>query len=304
MARSARISADGTVEQAQAVRARAVVLARRFAAHRTGLLGLSIVLFFALVAVCAPFISPANPNALVATQLLPPSRPHPFGTDDLGRDVTSEVIFGARVSLTVGFVAAAMSTLIGIAVGAVSGYYGGRVDAALMRLTELFQVIPQFALAVVIVALAGPGVGKIIFVIGILSWPQTARLVRGEFLVLKGREFVEAARALGLPASAIIVREILPNAISPAIITGALGVARAILLEAGLAFIGLGDPAVVSWGRMLNEAQNFVQIAWWMSVWPGVAVFLVVVGFNLLGDGLNDTLNPRVRVGIGTAGTA
>jgi peptide/nickel transport system permease protein len=173
-----------------------------------------------------------------------------------------------------------------------------------MRLTELFQVIPQFVLAVVIVALAGPGVGKIIFVIGILSWPQTARLVRGEFLVLKGREFVEAARALGLPASAIIVREILPNAISPAIITGALGVARAILLEAGLAFIGLGDPAVVSWGRMLNEAQNFVQIAWWMSVWPGVAVFLVVVGFNLLGDGLNDTLNPRVRVGIGTAGTA
>lgn len=272
---------------------------RRLAAHRTGVFGAGIVLLFLGLAICAPLISPVGPDALAADRLLPPSHLHPFGTDDLGREVFAEVLFGTRVSLTVGFVAAAMSTMIGIVIGAFSGYYGGRLDALLMRTTELFQVIPQFVLAVVIVALAGPGIGKVIFVIGILSWPQTARLIRGEFVLLKEREFVEAARALGSPPAAIIFREILPNALSPAIITGSLGVARAVLLEAGLSFIGLGDPAVVSWGRMLNEAQNFVQVAWWMSFWPGLAIFSVVVGFNLLGDGLNDALNPRLRVGLG-----
>jgi peptide/nickel transport system permease protein len=276
-------------------------LVRRFAAHRTGAVGAAVVLLLFLLAVCAPLISPVGPDALAADRLLPPSRLHSFGTDNLGRDVFAEVVFGTRVSLMVGVVAAAMSTVIGIVIGALSGYHGGRLDAFLMRTTELFQVIPQFVLAVVIVALAGPGFGKIIFVIGILSWPQTARLIRGEFLLLKEREFVEAARALGSPPAAIIFHEILPNALSPAIITRALGVARAVLLEAGLSFIGLGDPAVVSWGRMLNEAQNFVQLAWWMSFWPGLAIFSVVVGFNLLADGLNDALNPRLRIGLGDA---
>jgi peptide/nickel transport system permease protein len=301
MVKSTAVLTGGTPGRLGAGRGRRSMLFRRFAAHRTGVTGAGLVLLFLALAVCAPLISPVGPDALAADRLLPPSRLHLFGTDDLGRDVFAEVVFGTRVSLTVGFVAAAMSTVIGIVIGAVSGYYGGRADALLMRITELFQVIPQFVLAVVIVALAGPGFGKIIFVIGILSWPQTARLIRGEFLLLKEREFVEAARALGSPPAAIIFHEILPNALSPAIITGALGVARAVLLEAGLGFIGLGDPAVVSWGRMLNEAQNFVQVAWWMSVWPGLAIFAVVVGFNLLGDGLNDALNPRLRVGLGAA---
>jgi peptide/nickel transport system permease protein len=191
--------------------------------------------------------------------------------------------------------AAAAATTLGIAVGGLAGYYGGRVDALLMRTSELFQILPQFILALLIVALFGSGLEKVIFVIAILGWPLTARLVRAEFLSLKQREFVEAARALGTSDLGIGLRVLLPNALPPAIVAGSLGVAQAILLEAGLSFFGLGDPNRMSWGLMLNNAQGFLRRAWWMSLFPGAAIALAVLAFNLFGDGINDALNPRLE---------
>lgn len=267
---------------------------RRFSKNRAGLVGLLAVLGLGTVALSAPVLALRDPLRVSASAFLAPGGPAFLGTDNLGRDIWSGVVHGARVSLLVGCLAALTSTLIGVAIGCVAGFYGGAPDAILMRLTELFQTIPQFFLALVIIALAGPGLGKVIFVIGILGWPLTARLVRAEFLSLKGREFVEAARALGMGDLRMILRVILPNALPPIIVTASLEVARAILLEAGLSFFGLGDPNFVSWGTMLNNAQGFLRRAWWMSVFPGMAIFTAVLAFNLFGDGLNDALNPRL----------
>jgi peptide/nickel transport system permease protein len=207
----------------------------------------------------------------------------------------SGIIYGARVSLVVGLAAAITSAAIGVVIGSISGFFGGWVDSFLMRLTELFTIIPRFFLAVVMVALFGNSIGWLIFVIGILSWPNIARVVRGEFLSLREREFVEAARALGFGNGHIIFSEILPNTISAVTVLASLQVAQAILLEAGLSFFGLGDPNLTSWGKLLNDSQRFLRQAWWMSVFPGTAILLSVLGFNLVGDGLNDALNPRLK---------
>jgi peptide/nickel transport system permease protein len=195
----------------------------------------------------------------------------------------------------VGVLAAGFAALIGVAIGAAAGAAGGRVDAVLMRLSDLLQTIPQFFLALLIVALAGRGLWKIVAVLAILGWPLTARLVRAEFLSLREREFVEAARALGMSDLRIAVVVMLPNAIPPAIVAATLGVAEAVLLEAGLSFFGLGDPNLMSWGLMLQNAQGFLRRAWWMAVFPGLAIFTAVLAFNLFGDGLSDALNPRLR---------
>ncbi len=246
------------------------------------------------LAVFAPLLAGFDPLQGSVDALAPPLSPaHLLGTDDLGRDIWAELAYGARVSLVVGLVSAAAGLAIGVTVGALAGYVGGWTDAGLMRLAEFFQTLPRFVLALIVIALFGPGIGKVILVIAILSWPQTARLVRSSFATLRRAGFVDAARLGGMPGSRIMLREILPNAAGPIIVLGALDVATAILLEAGLGFFGLGDPNLPSWGGMLNEAQQYLRSAWWMAAFPGLAIALAVLGFNLLGDALADRLDPK-----------
>jgi peptide/nickel transport system permease protein len=284
-------------QKAATIRSQYCEFWRRFRRNRAGVLGLLVVGLLAVLALFAPWAAPYDSTAVIAKPLVAPGRSNLLGTDNLGRDVLSGVLFGARVSLVVGVLAATTSTTIGLLVGALSGYHRGIVDAVLMRVTELFQVVPRFFLALLIIAMAGPGVGKVIFAIAILSWPSIARVVRAEFLSLREREFVEAARALGAPNRTIIVKHIVPNVLPPTIAVGSLEVAQAILLDAGLSFLGLGDPNLISWGTMLNVAQPFLRTAWWMAVFPGAAIFFAVLGTNFLGDGLNDAMNPRLKTG-------
>ncbi len=269
---------------------------RRYRRNRLAVAGLLLVLALALVALLAPLLAPYDPISTSLDSLQPPGTSrHPLGTDDLGRDILSGVIWGTRVSLLVGVTAAATAVVIGIVLGAVAGFYGGRTDALIMRLTELFQTIPRFVLALLVVALFGRGLAKLVLVIGLLAWPQAARLVRGQFLAQTSSPYVDAARALGLPGWRIIFSEVLPNILAPVIVLASLDVAQAILLEASLGFFGLGDPNLVSWGGMLNQAQAYLRTAWWMSVFPGLGIALAVLGFNLVGDGLNDAVNPRLH---------
>jgi peptide/nickel transport system permease protein len=268
---------------------------KRYRRSTAGVAGLVIILVLAVVAALAGWLAPVLPSALSPDSFQPPGRAHWMGTDDLGRDVFAGVVYGARVSLLVGFLTAAASTLVGTLLGGLAGYYGGAVDSLLMRLTELFMVVPRFFLALVIVALFGSSLWGIILVLAILSWPTTARLFRAEVLRLRPLEYVQAARAMGHADLAILFRQILPNALSPVIVNISVQVAYAIILEAGLSFLGLGDPASMSWGVMLSSAQQFLRRAWWTATFPGLAIFLAVLGFNLAGDGLNDALNPRLR---------
>jgi peptide/nickel transport system permease protein len=267
----------------------------RFRRNRAAEISLYCVLIFIFVAVFAPWISPHDPFALGNEPFLPPQRDHLMGTDDLGRDTFSRVIYGTQVSLMVGFLAAATSLIIGTAVGSFSGYFGGLVDEVLMRATEYVLVIPRFFLALLIVALLGTGITKIIMVIGLLDWPEVARVVRAQFLTFKEREFVLAARAMGMKDRKIIFAEILPNAIPPAIVVGSFLVARAILLEAGLSFLGLGDPNYISWGMLLSDAQERIWYSMWLAIFPGLAISLLVLSINLFGDGVNDALNPKLK---------
>jgi len=269
---------------------------RKYKKSRAALMGLAIIISFSSIAVFAPLISPYDPWYIDFSQKFQgPSYKHPMGTDQFGRDVLSRVIYGSRVCLMIGFVAAAISAFIGILMGATSGYFGGRVDDILMRFTEMFLVIPRFFLILLIVALFGGSIWNVMIVIGITSWPGTAKLVRAEFLSLKEREFVEAARLVGAKDSRIIFMHILPNALSPVIVNSSLRIAGAILSEAGLSFLGLGDLTHITWGQMLNRSQLFMRIAWWMAVFPGLMIFLTVLSLNLIGDGLNDALNPRLK---------
>jgi peptide/nickel transport system permease protein len=268
----------------------------RFSRNHGSVVALVVVLFAFLLALLAPLIQGYDPLSGSAEALQPPlSLGHLLGTDQLGRDVWSQLVNGARVSLTVGVLAAASAGTLGVVVGAVAGYCGGWIDALLMRLAEFFQTLPRFVLALIVVAMFGGGLGRLIVVIGIVSWPRMARVVRAGFLSLREAPFVDAARVGGMGAGSVMAYEILPNVAAPIVVTGSLDVAAAILLEAGLGFFGLGDPNLVSWGGMLNQAQQFLHQGWWMSLFPGFAISLVVVAFNLVGDGLNDALNPRLR---------
>jgi peptide/nickel transport system permease protein len=218
----------------------------------------------------------------------------PLGTDALGRDVFAGLIFGARVSLLVGLVSTLVALVVGVPIGAMAGYFGGKTDDALMRFTEFFQTIPSFALAIVLVAILQPSIYSIVASIAVVSWPPVARLVRGEVLSLRTREYVQAAVVTGQSNTWIILREILPNALSPVIVLASLMVATAILLESSLAFLGLGDPNLISWGYMVGAGRTVIRQAWWITVFPGVAILISVLGLNLIGEGLNDALNPRL----------
>lgn len=254
---------------------------------------LVIMLLFA--ALVPPFLG--NVNAMGPDSFAPPSFKYLMGTDDLGRDVFGRFAHGARTSLMVGVLAALTSCLIGITFGALAGYNRGFIDVVLMRISELFQVIPRFFLALLVIALFGSNVMFIILTIGLLGWPEVARITRAEFLSLREREYVMAAQAVGVTRRQIIFSEILPNALPPLIVAMTMQVSSAILLEAGLSFLGLGDPMNPSWGLMLNEAQQFLRRAWWMAVFPGLGILAVVAALNIFGDHLTDVLNPRLRGG-------
>jgi peptide/nickel transport system permease protein len=262
-----------------------------------GLIGSVLVGILLLLGLVAPLLTPLDPIRSNNPTLLPPfSGPHYLGTTAIGRDLFSAIVHGARVSLFIGVVVAVLSTLIGIVVGSLAGYAGRWVDDALMRLTELFLIIPRFFLALLVVAMFGHGLWNIVMVLAVLSWPPVARVIRADYLSLKNREFVLAARCIGSGHVRIIAREILPNALGPAIVIGSLQVAQAILTEASLAFLGLGDPDLPSWGELLVDAQRFLTRAPWLAYFPGIAITMAVVGFNLLGDGLAYALDPRSRV--------
>ncbi|KAB2957251.1 MAG: ABC transporter permease [Rhizobiaceae bacterium] len=263
----------------------------KVSAGATAVLG--AVLF---VAVFGAALAPYNPGQVgVGPTTAAPSPAHLLGTDDLGRDVFSRILAGTRASVAVGLSAAMITTLIGVLVGATAGYFGGTIDDVLMRITEIFQVIPRFFLAVLMVAFFGANLLNIIFAIAILSWPETARIVRSEFLSLRSRQFVSAARIAGASTATLIFLEILPNALGPVVVNATLQVGQAMILEAGLSYLGLADRNQVSLGLMLFEAQQFLRSAWWMSLFPGAVITLVVLSLNLLGDSLNDLIDPRRR---------
>jgi len=268
-----------------------------------GALGLGICAAMLLVAGLAPLIAPGDPFASVAAPLAPPTRAHVFGTDDLGRDLFAGIVHGTRTSLLVALSVTALAALAGIAVGAVSGYRAGAVDDGLMRATELVQVMPRFFLAVLVIALFGPGLDRLVAVLGLTSWPAIARVVRAQALTLGRQEFVDAARALGAPTHRILLRHVVPNALPAATVVVSLNAASVILVEAGLSFIGLGDPRAISWGYLANNAQRFLRVAWWMAVFPGGAIALAVLGLNLLGDALNDLQSPRAAAASWSAAT-
>ncbi len=268
---------------------------RAFWRNKGAAAGLVLLLAVFGIAMAAPLLFPFSPWDMQGAPFSPPGEDgFLLGSDSLGRDVAAGIAYGAHVSLLVGAVSTVVALLAGVSLGALAGYLGGWVDDAVMRFTELFQTVPGFVLAVVIVAIFTPSLASIVFAIAVVSWPPVARVVRAEFMSLRSREFVQAAEVLGRSRLSIVLRDILPNALGPIVVLASLMVASAILLEAALSFLGLGDPNMMSWGFMIGQGRSVIRIAWWMSVFPGVALFLTVLALNLVGEGLTDALNPRV----------
>ena len=268
---------------------------RLFIRNRAAVIGLILLIVIFLLALLAPLIYPDNPFKTVGKPLLEPFGEFFLGTDRLGRDVAAGVVHGARTSILIASIATMLSVIFGTVIGSLSGYYGGQTDNLLMRFTEFFQTIPSFVFAIVLVAILQPSIQSIVIAITVVTWPPVARLVRGEFIAMRNREFVEACICLGMKDSVIIFREILPNVLSPILVTGSLMTATAILIESALAFLGLGDPNVMSWGFMIGSGREFLRTAWWLCAIPGIAILVTVLGINLVGEGLNDTFNPKLR---------
>lgn len=270
---------------------------RRLKRRHTALLGLAVVVGFVLLAVFAPWIAPQDPIATSWSAIRQaPSSAHWFGTDDIGRDVLSRVVWGTRASMLAGVVSVSISLLIGGPLGLAAGFLGGWVDALISRVTDAFLACPFLILAIALAAFLGPSLTNAMVAIGVSAAPIFVRLTRGQVLAVKVEDYVEAARAIGNPPLRIALRHILPNIVAPLVVQATLAVAAAVIAEASLSFLGLGQqPPAPSWGSMLNTAKNFIDNAPWMAVWPGIAIFLLVLSFNLLGDGLRDALDPRQR---------
>ena len=270
---------------------------RRLARNRLAVAGASVVLFFFVLSALPQVFSRHDPNRIEVLKILQaPSADHPLGTDELGRDVLARMVYGARISLKVGFVAVGIATSIGLLVGLFSGFYGGLADAVLMRFVDIMLCFPTFFLILSVIAFLEPSIYNIMVVIGVTGWMGVARLVRAETLSLKERDFVAAARAQGAGNARIIFRHILPNTLAPVLVAATLGVAGAILTESALSFLGIGvQPPTPSWGNILTAGKDNIEFAWWLSVYPGLAILLTVLGYNLLGEGIRDAADPRLR---------
>ena len=267
----------------------------RFKRNRAATAGVVVLFAVIFMAVFGPMIYPVDPFEMIGRPFTLPFDRHPLGTDVAGRDILAGIVHGARVSLMIGVLSSLTATIIGVTFGAIAGYYGGRIDDLLMRTTEFFLCIPSFVLAVVLVAIFQPSVVTITIAISVVSWPSVARLARGEFIAHRDREYVQGCRSIGMPDWEIIVLQILPNALPPIIVVSSLMVATAILTESGLSFLGLSDPNLVSWGYMIGVARTVLRTAWWMAAIPGVMILVTVLAINLVGEGLNDALNPKLK---------
>lgn len=267
--------------------------ARAFLRNPAALAGLAMLAAIVLTLLLGPTLYGVDALDIVNAPLSAPDAEAPFGTDYLGRDILASVLLGGRATLLVGITAALISVSIGITLGATAGYLGGGTDAVLMRITEFFQVLPALLFAMVVVMLFRPSLATIALSIGVVSWTGTARLARAEFLRLRGLEFVEAARAEGATGLRIVLRVILPNAMAPLVVSATLAIGAAMLFEGGLSFLGLGDPNVITWGRMIGQNRSYLLDAWWTVTFPGLALFLTVLSVALIGDGINDALDPR-----------
>lgn len=272
---------------------------RTFSRNRTAVAGLGIVIAMYLIALIAPLIAPHPPNQqydLLTERLVGLSDKFPMGTDGLARDVLSRILYGARISLSIGFIAVGISVTVGTILGAIAGYFGGWIDGVIMRFVDMVISFPRLILVILAISLLQASIFLIVAIIGLTQWPSTARIVRGEVLSLREREFVQAARALGFSRRRILLRHLIPNVLAPVIVAATLGIGNTIVLEAGLSFLGLGvRPPTASWGAMVASGQADLSNAWWMSTFPGLAIVLTVLAFNLVGDGLRDALDPRLR---------
>jgi peptide/nickel transport system permease protein len=275
------------------------IAARQFRRNKLALVGLGIIVLLYLIALLAPLIAPHDPIAqhdIARTGYLSPRAGNWLGTDRFGRDVLSRIIYGSRISLSIGFIATVISITIGTMLGALAGYFGGRVDTLIMRFTDMVLAFPRLVLLILIVALFGPSITMIILVLGLTQWPGTTRIVRGDVLSLREREFIHAAQALGMGRTRIIMRHLIPNVLAPVIVAATLGIGNTIVMEAGLSFLGLGvQPPTPTWGSMVADGRDNLIGAWWVATFPGLTIVLVVLAFNLVGDGLRDALDPRLR---------
>jgi peptide/nickel transport system permease protein len=271
---------------------------RQFARNKMAVLGLTVVLSLFAVAALAPHLSAHSPTAYDLDAVLkPPSHAHWLGTDDQGRDIWARMIFGTRVSLTVGFISVALYVAIGIFFGALAGYFGGWVDAVISRGIEIMICFPAFFLILAVLAFIGPSLINIMVVIGLTSWPGIARLVRGEFLKLRNQDFVMAGKTVGAGTMRLIFRHILPNSLAPVLVAATFGVASSILIESSLSFLGFGvQPPTPSWGEILSQSRDFIDIAWWLAFFPGLAIFVSITSYNLVGEGLRDSIDPRMKI--------
>jgi len=273
------------------------IIFHQYKKNKLAVIGAMVIILLTVSAIFSPLISRHDPNEINLSEIYqPPSLAHPFGTDMNGRDVFARVLYGARISMSVGFISSGLAGLIGVLIGALAGFFGGKIDNILMRFVDLILCIPSFFLLLMVIAMLEPNIYNVMIVIAITSWPGLARMVRAEVLSIRERDFIQAAIALGIGRWRIIWRHIVPNVMAPVFVAITLGVAAAILIESELSFLGLGvQPPTPSWGNILAQGRTVMQFVWWMTLFPGLAIFLTVLGYNLVGEGLRDALDPRLR---------